>query len=218
MSKHYDDKGNQSGWTDANGRHYDDKGNFSGWTDANGRHYDDNGNFSGWTDEKGRHRDDKGNFSGWTDEKGRHRDDKGNFSGWTETSSSNRSSSSSSTYSQSRTSASEGSGGGGDGGVGLALLFFGFYLLIGFIIISPLIIPFIVGGWMIAKETKSENWNKALVISCFVTPIFFIIAYNYVDSFPIVLIPIAFIVYFLMGCISWVFLIKKYDIKRLKFW
>ena len=40
MSKHYDDEGYQSGWTDEKGRHYDDKGNFSGWTDANGRHYD----------------------------------------------------------------------------------------------------------------------------------------------------------------------------------
>ncbi len=113
MSKHYDDEGNQSGWTDEKGRHYDDKGNFSGWTDANGRHYDYKGNFSGWTDEKGRHRDDKGNFSGWTDEKGRHYDDKGNFNGWTDSSSRGTSSSTSSTSSSTSRDDSSGSGGGG---------------------------------------------------------------------------------------------------------
>lgn len=119
MSKHYDEKGNQSGWTDENGRHYDEKGNFSGWTDQNGRHYDEKGNFSGWTDEKGRHRDDKGNFSGWTDEKGRHRDGKGNFSGWTESSSTTTSSSTSSTSSSTSRDGSSSSGSGG----GLEILF-----------------------------------------------------------------------------------------------
>ena len=115
-------------------------------------------------------------------------------------------------------SSSSSSSGGGDGIFWLGVLYFGVQLLMGLIIISPLIIPFIIGGWMVKKKINSDKWNKALVASCFITPIFFILAYSFVDSFPVELIPTSFVFYFLMGGITWAFLINKFDIRRLKFW
>lgn len=111
------------------------------------------------------------------------------------------------------------SGGGSDLGLmWLVGFIFAIQILAGIIMISPLIIPFIIGGWMIKKKIRSDKWNKALVISCFVTPIIFVLAYNFIDSFPIELIPVSLVLYFLMGGIGWVFLINKFDITRIKFW